>query len=181
MSRLIIPGWQGSGIGHWQRFWAELDADSRVVEQDEWDFPVLEDWIVRLDGAVRQAPGSMLVVHSLGCLLVAHYAERFPDAPVGRALLVAPPDIDALPSDHTLAGFQPAPLAALPFPSLLALSRNDPYITFERGRLLAERWGSEFADLGRAGHVNTESGHGRWDEGFRLADRLSGMKTRAAA
>jgi predicted alpha/beta hydrolase family esterase len=181
MSRLIVPGWQGSGIGHWQRCWLEVDADARIVEQANWQAPRLGAWIDRLDAAVRKSPQSTLIAHSLGAVLVAHYAKLFPDAPVAAALLVAPADVDALPADHVLADFAPAPLEALPFPSLLAISRDDPYISVERGRLFAQGWGSELVDLGNAGHVNTESGHGRWPEGFRLAARLDARLSRAAA
>lgn len=181
MSRLILPGWQGSGPGHWQRCWAAEDDRCRVVEQDDWERPELGAWLDRLHAAVMNSPGSILIAHSLGAVLVAHYARRHPDAPVAGALLVAPADVDALSSDHALASFQPAPLSPLPFPSLLALSRNDPYISVARGQLFARAWGSELVDLGEAGHVNTESGHGPWRQGFTLADHLEQHLVRAAA
>lgn len=181
MSRLIIPGWQGSGVGHWQRRWLDVDADARVVEQDNWHEPDLESWLARLDAAVRQTRPSTLIAHSLGVVLVAHYARRYPRSPITGALLVAPADIESLPADHPIAGFGPVPLTRLPFPTILALSRNDPYVSVERGRLFAKRWGSELVDLGHAGHVNAESGHGRWADGFRLAAQLGTSPARSAA
>ncbi|WEK50115.1 MAG: alpha/beta hydrolase [Candidatus Kaistia colombiensis] len=180
MSRLIIPGWQGSGAGHWQRHWLDVDADARIVEQDDWHAPKLEAWLARLDAAIRRTRQPVLIAHSLGAVLVAHYARRYPRAPIAGALLVAPADTESLDADHPIADFAPVPLARLPFPSMLALSRNDPYISVERGRLFAARWGAELVDLGSAGHVNAESGYGRWANGFRLASRL-GTQLRAAA
>src|SRR3546814_9906144 len=47
-----------------------------------------------------------------------------------------------------------------PFPSILVASRNDPYISFGRARLLAQFWGSRFADAGEAGHINADSALG---------------------
>ncbi|BCP54754.1 esterase [Kaistia sp. 32K] len=181
MSRLIIPGWQGSGAGHWQRRWLDVDADARIVEQDDWHAPDLEAWLQRLDAAVRRARQPTLVAHSLGVVLVAHYAKRFPRTPITGALLVAPADVESLPGEHPLAGFGSIPLDRLPFPSILALSRNDPYVSVERGRFFASRWGSELHDMGTAGHINTESGHGKWADGFRLAARLGNGTVQAAA
>lgn len=182
MSRLIIPGWHGSGAGHWQRCWPEVDPDSRLVEQEDWERPDLRRWLDRLDAAVRRSPRSTLIAHSLGAVLVAHYARLHPGAPVRAALLVAPADVEALGAGHALAAFGPLPQEPLPFPSLLAYSLDDPYLAVPRAKWLARRWGSEAVDLGRAGHVNIESGHGRWPQGFALAARLStGAAERHAA
>lgn len=181
MSRLIIPGWQGSGAGHWQRRWLDVDADARFVEQDDWHEPDLEAWLARLDAAIRRTRQSTLIAHSLGVILVAHYARRYPRAPISGALLVAPADVESLAADHPIAGFGSVPLAPLPFPTILAVSRNDPYVSVDRGRQFAACWGSELVDLGHAGHVNAESGHGRWADGFRLAARLGNRLVSTAA
>lgn len=66
----------------------------------------------------------------------------------------------ALPSDQ------------LGSPSLLVASRNDPWLEFSRARDLAERWGSRLVDIGEAGHINTESGHGAWPQGMALLAAL---------
>lgn len=34
-----LPGWHGSGAGHWQRLWLEREPDAVVVEQDDWTNP----------------------------------------------------------------------------------------------------------------------------------------------
>jgi predicted alpha/beta hydrolase family esterase len=71
-----------------------------------------------------------------------------------------------------LLPFAPAPKICLPFPSLLVASQNDPYIEFGRARRLASFWGSAFIDAGAAGHINAESGLGKWSYGRTLLDRL---------
>lgn len=38
--------------------------------------------------------------------------------------------------------------------------------------LWAERWGSRFVEIGRAGHINTESGYGPWPQGLELLHTL---------
>jgi predicted alpha/beta hydrolase family esterase len=55
---------------------------------------------------------------------------------------------------------------------MLAASSNDPYCELARSHKLAEAWGARFVDLGFAGHVNTDSGHGRWPEGERLLGEM---------
>ena len=91
-------------------------------------------------------------------------------------MLVAPADVDReRPAERLLQGFAPMPCERLPFPSLVVASRTDPYVEIERARAFATGWGSHFADLGRAGHINVEAGYGAWRTGHRL---LAGLITR---
>ena len=62
--------------------------------------------------------------------------------------------------------WSPIDMQALPFPSVLLGSRNDPYCDVQRASDFAEAWGSAFIDAGEAGHINIESGHGPWPEGL---------------
>lgn len=170
---LIVPGYLGSGDGHWQRIWAEDDPDAVLVEQADWHRPDRTDWLTTLDAAVAAHPGALLVAHSLGCVLVAHYARLRPQAAIAGALLVAPADVEAVLGDYPqFASFAPVPRQPLPFPSTLVASRNDPFMDFARARRFAAAWGSRLVDLGSAGHVNIASGHGAFPEARRLADAL---------
>ncbi len=63
-------------------------------------------------------------------------------------------------------GFHPIPNVRLPFSSVVAGSRNDPYCTYARAEQLAGQWGASFTDAGEAGHINVASGHGPWPEGL---------------
>lgn len=163
---LIVPGYKGSGEGHWQRHWAATDPTAVLVRQDDWFSPCLESWLQRLLEYCHRYPGARVVAHSLGVVLVAHAARLHPHIPISAALLVAPADVDTRVHDHAcFATFVPAPRAPLPFPAIVAASRNDPYIAFERSRLYARLWEAELVDLGPAGHVNIDSGHGPWPAG----------------
>lgn len=57
---------------------------------------------------------------------------------------------------------------ALPFPSILVGSENDPYMTAAAAGELARLWGSRFFNAGAVGHINTDSGHGPWPGGEAL-------------
>lgn len=173
MKRLILPGWYGSGPGHWQRIWAASDPEAVVVEQDNWEEPDKESWIAHLHEALDRHPGAMLVGHSLGVILIPHYVARYPDAPISAALMVAPGDADLHAAyKPQIAGFAPVPRRRLPFPSIMVVSRTDPNMDHDRAVRLGEDLGAGIVDIGDAGHVNIESGFGEWPLGPELAEKL---------
>ena len=83
---------------------------------------------------------------------------------------MAPPDVNRLNPSPAALEFQPVVQSAskLPFPTVLVASRNDPYGAISSAKLLADRLGSEFVDVGEAGHVNADSGLGEWQFGQQL-------------
>lgn len=162
---LILPGWQNSGPEHWQSRWERLHGDRRV-EQRDWFTPKRADWVAALEAEVSAAPGDVvLVAHSLGCVLTAHWAAASPRAVrVRGALLVAPPQLDRADMPAELADFCPMPQQRLPFPSVLIFSTDDPYSDAGWSARQAAAWGAEPIALGPRGHINAESGLGDWPE-----------------
>jgi predicted alpha/beta hydrolase family esterase len=172
-TKLIIPGLNGSGEGHWQDHWLKDDADAVLVPQRDWSRPHIPEWISEVEEALKRHPGALLVAHSLGAVVVAGLATRVARHLVKGALLVAPCDLSRVRDLHP--GSVPAlsmPVDRLPFPSLLVASRNDPYMPYEAAVGYAAALGSDLVDLGRAGHINIASGYGRWKRGYRLAARF---------
>lgn len=169
---LVVPGYGGSALPHWQRLWAASDPAVSVVEQADWDRPDLEAWVGVLEGAVVAAGPCVLAAHSLGGLAVVHWASRRPRGRVLGALLVAPTDAEAPGFAVPATGFVPIPLSPLPFPSVVAASTNDPVVTPSRARAFADAWGSRFVDLGACGHVDAEDGLGPWPRGRALLGEL---------
>jgi predicted alpha/beta hydrolase family esterase len=166
---LIVPGLGGSGPEHWQTHWERAYPLAQRVEQADWNRPVRANWLSRLTQALRDAPGAILVGHSLGCALIAHLAWRRPDLAIGGALLVAPADVDdddRIPRD--VRDFAPMPLARLPFRAAVVASTNDPYMGLERARTLAKAWGTRFVNAGACGHINIAAGFGPWPDGEAL-------------
>lgn len=166
----IIPGIGNSGEAHWQTHWENSVPGTRRLSVTDWDRPVLADWITGLDRLVADfAEPPLLVAHSLGCLLVAHWAGR---APVAGALLVAPPDTDDPAFPAEAVSFAPTPRRPLPFPAIIVASSNDPYGSIDHAADLASAWGAELASAGPLGHINGASGLGNWEWGRALLDRL---------
>ena len=78
---LIVPGWQGSSDDHWQTHWQNSLPNSTRVEQADWLTPRREDWIAALAEAIAaDSTPVILIAHSLGCITVAHWAERAPES-----------------------------------------------------------------------------------------------------
>jgi hypothetical protein len=175
---LIVPGWSGAGPDHWQSRWARNLKTAQLVEQADWLRPQIEDWVARIvaavDGASRRP--AVIVAHGCGACAVVHAAPRLDPRKVAGAFLVAPPDlaqtVSAWPTEDGRffpaeeGCFAPVPADPLSFPSLLVASRNDPFAAFERSQGFALDWGSDLADAGPSGHINTASGHGPWPEGL---------------
>ncbi|HYX68298.1 MAG TPA: alpha/beta hydrolase [Terriglobales bacterium] len=169
---LTVPGLWSSGPEHWQTYWERVLPACRRVEQKEWETPHCAAWIATLDAAVTATrPPVALAAHSLGCVAVAHWANKYGRAVAG-ALLVAPTDVEGPKFPPGAEGFQPMPLERLPFPSMVVASEDDPWVSLERARFFAERWGSRFVNLGRVGHINSDSKLGEWPQGQELMREL---------
>ena len=170
---LILPGIGSSGPDHWQTLWEKENPSFFRLEQRDWNHPVCEEWIELLEESVEQVgPQVVLVAHSLGSLLVAHWASRT-ERKVKGALLVAPPDPEGTNFPKEAIGFSPLPIKPFRFPSILVSSSNDPFGDTLFGKSIALAWGSRFIDAGAVGHINSKSGLGGWHEGFALLQQLS--------
>lgn len=170
---LILPGLGNSGPQHWQTLWMAGRPGFRRVEQADWETPRCSDWVAQLDAAVQKVGAqALLVAHSAACALVAHWAAAHGQR-VRGALLVGPSDTEAPSYPIGPTGFAPMPLVRLPFASTVVASADDPYVSLDRAELFARSWGSQFVNIGTAGHINTASGLGSWPAGLELLEELN--------
>ncbi|MCC9063848.1 RBBP9/YdeN family alpha/beta hydrolase [Flavobacterium piscisymbiosum] len=171
---LILPGLGNSGEKHWQTFWHKKFENSIRLVQDNWDEPIREEWLERLNEEVSKLKKpTILVAHSLAVSLVLHWAASNSNKNIVGALLVAPADVDS--PQHTpeiIRNFSPMPIYKLPFPTILVASENDPYASFERKQYFATQWGSEFVNVGQKGHINSDSDLKYWEEGQLILQQL---------
>ncbi len=166
---LILPGLWNSGPQHWQTQWEAGHPEWKRVLQRDWQTPDRAEWVetLRLNVAACRRP-PILVAHSLGCALVAHWAQAANRGTIAGAFLVAPSDVDAPSYSSGTTGFVPMPMHRLHFPSLLVASRNDPYCSVARAAAFSSAWGSDIAWVGEAGHINADTGFGPWPDGERM-------------
>jgi len=175
MRVMLLPGWLNSDPEHWQSRWERLFGYQRV-EQADWDWPRRGDWMARLDEVLLQLGEEpvVLVAHSLGCQLVASWAEH--SRLTGRvkgALLVAPPDTEHELTPPQLHNWRPIRRSRLPFPAIAVASSDDPFCAAERASQMAADWGAALVMLGPKGHINSASGLGDWPEGQALLAQLT--------
>ncbi|HYQ38348.1 MAG TPA: alpha/beta fold hydrolase [Pseudomonas sp.] len=180
---LIVPGLRDHVAEHWQTLLEARLAKVRSVpplQADKLDcaarVEAIQRELAQIDGPV------ILVAHSAGTLMVAHWAARHRHQIKG-ALLAAPPDLGAswpegYPTPDTLRanGWDPLPRGPLPFPSIVAASSNDHLASLEAATRLAEAWGSQLLNLGAVGHLNPASGYGPWPEAERFIAVLDGQE-----
>ncbi|MBK1615793.1 alpha/beta hydrolase [Rubrivivax gelatinosus] len=170
---LVVPGLHDSGPAHWQTWLESLHRGALRVRQDDWARGDVERWARRVAATIESQHGARWVVaaHSFGCLAIARLAQLHPELPIEAALLVAP----AAPERFGIAGLLPQ--APLPFQTTLVASQNDPWLSAPEAARWAGLWHSRFVDLGRAGHINADSGFGplplahRWVHGVRQRAR----------
>jgi uncharacterized protein len=165
---ITLPGFGGSGEDHWQTLWERAHPAMGRFQPSDWDRPQLSEWCGALQLAVDAAePPIILVAHSLSCLLVAHWAARSASAIAG-AFLVAVPDPDAPAFPSAASSFRAVPGGALPFPSVIVASTDDPYSSAEYAQCRTQQWKSRLINIGASGHINASSNLGEWPQGKSL-------------
>lgn len=169
---LIAPGYGNSGEGHWQTYWQKENKDYVRIEQRDWLQPNADEWAETIERYVSEAVGDVVVVaHSLACIALAHWAKKTKLTLKG-ALLVAPPDANDEKLKSVVSGFSPIPIGQLPFKSIVLASTDDEYNSIEKAAIFAQRWGSEFVNVGPKGHINANSNLQNWPEGRIYLSRL---------
>ncbi|NTZ09003.1 RBBP9/YdeN family alpha/beta hydrolase [Burkholderia metallica] len=171
---LIVPGLRDHVEDHWQTHLERRLPNARSVAPLDTDKLSRAARVAALDAALAAIDGPViLVAHSAGVMIVVHWARQATRA-IHGALLAAPADLDTpmpagYPSPDAIDahGWTPVPTGRLPFPSIVAASRNDPLARFERTRALAAGWGSRLVDLGEVGHLNPAAGYGEWRDAER--------------
>jgi len=168
---ILVPGIGNSGPTHWQSLWQIKHAEVTRVMQRDWDHPVREDWVKALDEAVARASAPpILVAHSLGCLVVAHWAAQSARH-CYAALLVAVPDPSGptFPSEAT--GFLPLPPSFHKYRVTVISSNDDAYATNSYTEERVATWGADHICVGEHGHINAASELGDWPDGWAIVDR----------
>jgi predicted alpha/beta hydrolase family esterase len=162
---LIVPGYRDSGPGHWQTLFERKLPGTRRVRMPSFDEPEPEGWVAALDAAIAAAPAPPGRRRALARL---HRPRALGGpAPPARArrALVAPADVEKSRLPAPVRAFAPIPTEALPFPSILVASTNDPYLELVRAQSLASSWDASLTVVEDRGHLNVDSGHGSWLDG----------------
>ena len=176
---VVVPGLRDEMPAHWQSHFVRERSGCVTVPRIQGPNLPCAPWVDLLDKVIAGVEGEpILVAHSAGVMMVAHWAKRH-RRPIRGALLATPPDFesplpDGYPAMDVLQrnGWLPTPRLRLPFPSLVAASENDPLCAIDCAEGLARDWGSAFVNLGRVGHLNPAAGFGAWPRAHELVRSL---------
>lgn len=163
---LLVHGWGGSDYPHWQSWLAgEIAKDYGKVsflQFSDFDFPDLELWKKELEQELEEFAPDIVICHSLANTLWFHLAHEKRLKKVSKLYLVAPPslkcDVDEIKSFFPLT----PPKDIYAQDAILVCSTNDPYLDITEAKELQKTLGIEMLLLENAGHINTDSGHGKW-------------------
>jgi hypothetical protein len=169
---VVIPGWHGSGDGHWQTWLEEhLQASGRETRRPAFadlDNPRLDEWLDMLRSTLAGLPadGYDVVTHSLGAVLWLHHVIEPGNAPrAARVLLVAPPSPRTTIAE--IAAFFPPPMDIdavrhAADGTVLVAGSDDPYTP--EGSTAAYGLPLKIATtvIDGGGHLNVDAGYGEW-------------------
>lgn len=164
-SVVIAPGLHNSGPNHWQTVWQQRLPNAKRVHQQRWDRPDLNEWADALIESVHKHNAHYIVAHSCGCLATVHAIAALQHQ-IRGVLLVAPADPEKFGITSLL------PHTPVQIPGLIVGSLTDPWLSWKKAQLWSQRWELPIYCAGDAGHINAESGHSDWSEGWALLQRL---------
>jgi len=152
----FVPGFSADDPDHWMNRWQSRLSTGKRIAADSDEVASLASAIgaALADGGQRPV---VLVGHGAGVFAISHAARASDVSRVRGAFLVNP----------STAWNVPAPSRApLPFPSLVVVSRDDPYANYEEMQDFGLDWGAHIVDAGALGRIDSASGHGPWPEGL---------------
>jgi len=164
---LILHGWGGSDAPHWQAELAcEAARDYGTVSfplLDNCHFPSKNRWMRQVKAILEDFKPDTVVCHSLANTLWFWLCDEGRIETVERLYMVAPPGLHT--KEATIKTFFPCPLPKKLFAGQVEMivSDNDPYMGLEEAKEVADHYHIPLEIIENAGHINTESGYGKWN------------------
>jgi hypothetical protein len=167
---LILHAWYSHPEDHWYPWLGdELTRHGYVVSIPELptmdtDMPDMELQLKTINEVIKIDDQTLVVGHSLGCLLALRLAEH---KAYSKMILVAGWDFDDLTEGHRL--FWDTKLDHNKIRSnvqdiVCIHSDNDPYITACQAEEMSKRLGGQFILVQHAGHFTSKDGVTKIDE-----------------
>ena len=163
---LILHGWGGSDAPHWQAELAATIAKNYGTVSfpllDNCHFPSKNRWIKQLKEILEDFKPDTVVCHSLANTLWFWICQE--EIPyVKRLFLVSPPSLRT--EVDTIKTFFPCTLTENLYAKevQMIVSDNDPYIEVEEAQMMAKHYDIPLTIIKNAGHINADSGYGKWE------------------
>ena len=163
---LILHGWGGSDAPHWQAELASEIAKGYGTVSfpllDNCHFPSKNRWIKQVKQILLDFKPDTVVCHSLANNLWMWLCEEEIDM-IQRLFMVSVPSLKT--KEETIKTFFPCPLPEniCAKEVHILVSDNDPWVKVSEAEHIASRLGASLTVLENAGHINEDSGYGKWE------------------
>lgn len=163
---LILHGWGGSDAPHWQAELAsEIAKNYGTVSfplLDNCHFPNKNRWIKQVMPILKSFKPDTIVCHSLANTLWFWLCQEDGMLTVKRLFMVSPPSLKT--EEKTIKTFFPCPMPVNIHAkeSQIIVSDNDPWVKMQEVKKIAEHYDIPLTVLENAGHINDDSGYGKW-------------------
>jgi predicted alpha/beta hydrolase family esterase len=163
---LILHGWGGSDAPHWQaELAAEIAKNYGTVSfplLDNCHFPSRNRWVKQVKAILEDFKPDTVVCHSLANTLWFWLCEE-DITPVKRLFMVSPPSLNT--EESTIKTFFPCEMPEDIHAEKvhMIVSDDDPWVKLDETEGIAAHYNIELTVIHKAGHINADSGYGKWD------------------
>lgn len=163
---LILHGWGGSDFPHWQSQLAiEIAKNYGTISfplLDNCHFPSKNRWIKQVKQILKEFQPTTVVCHSLANNLWMWLCEEELEE-IERLFMVSIPSLST--KEKTIKTFFPCPQPKTLYAKEvhIIVSDNDPWVKVDEIKVLASTFNASLTILENAGHINAESGFGKWE------------------
>ena len=166
MKTLILHGWGGSDTPHWQaELAAEIAKNYGTVSfplLDNCHFPSKNRWVKQVKALLEEFKPDTVVCHSLANTLWFWLCQEDIET-VQRLFMVSPPSLNT--TESTIKTFFPCELPQNIHAKevQMIVSDTDPWVKMEEAKKVAEHYNIPLTVIEDAGHINADSGYGKWE------------------
>lgn len=163
---LILHGWGGSDAPHWQaELAAEIAKNYGTVSfplLDNCHFPSKNRWIKQVRQILEEFKPDTVVCHSLANTLWFWLCQE-EIGTVKRLFMVSPPGL--MTEENTIKTFFPCEIPEKLYAKEvhMIVSDNDPWVKIPEAKEIAEHYDMPLTIIQNAGHINADSGYGKWE------------------
>jgi predicted alpha/beta hydrolase family esterase len=163
---LILHGWGGSDAPHWQAELAsEIAKDYGTVSfplLDNCHFPSKNRWLKQVKQILKDFQPNTVVCHSLANTLWFWLCQEEDMIEIDRLFMVSSPNLTT--EEKTIKTFFPCKIPTNIYAKEvhMIVSDNDPWVTVEEASSIAKYYDIPLSIIENAGHINADSGYGKW-------------------
>ena len=164
---LILHGWGGSDMPHWQAQLASKIAKNYGTIcfplLDNCHFPSKNRWVSQVKQILKDFKPNIVVCHSLANTLWFWLCEEDGMPTVEKLFMVSPPSLST--EEKTIKTFFPCAMPRNIYAKEvhMIVSDNDPWVEMTEAKALASHYDATLTTVEKAGHINTDSGYGKWE------------------